>query len=161
MTSGKDLSVKDLADHLQVTRQTIYNYLNELKGNVTKYEYSKYIKTLKGSLHITNLGQEVIKDMYLRKNVDEEEQIERELKEQARQAEISKDDTKDKLISVLEEQLKIKDKQIDDYISTIKSLSERLRETMYVKALETQQEEQGEAESFTKRLKYLFTGKRN
>lgn len=173
-TKASVITVKRYAEYLGVTRQTVYNYLNELQESVTKSEYNKYVRTLKGSLHITPLGQEVLRDMYLRKNTDEEETAEEYYREQAEKAHREQQDAKDKLIEILTEQLKRKDEIISHQLQHMNELTERLREDNYLnlKALEAEAEKEQEetqdqeeaheevqAESFIERLKYLFTGK--
>lgn len=135
------LTVKDLSNELNVTRQTVYNKINEIKRETPENEHYKYFKTIQNTLNITQAG---IKRIY--------EKLGFQYDSPTDETDPQLNDTLLEVITTLQEQLKvkdeqlgIKDQQIKDLTETIKAQQESIttqlktdRERGYTKALETQ-----------------------
>ena len=128
-------TVKQLAEELNVSVQTIYNYLNQI-------DKRKYISKLKNVTYINTSGVEIIKDLYIKNNPEydllDAETLSKGLK--ADYIELLKEQIRTK-----DEQIKIKDDQINNLTETIKAQQESIttqlkteRERGYTQALETE-----------------------
>lgn len=172
-------TVKEIADSLGVTVQTVYKYLKEID--------KKHTKKVKNVMQIDAPGKELIQNLYLKANNGN-----------VTDTNTSKGlvDNLERYISTLEEQIKIKDEQIKNKDEQLTSLADRIKESNLIlyqhgialegnieeaetidtieaediqdispDAAETELEEAEYKEvskysySLLKRLKFLFTGK--
>ena len=95
--------VKQVAEELGVSSQTVYNYLNKMEK-----ELDDYIKEVEGVKHIEQQGIEIIKDQLDIKEVDQEDLIPREVLK--RENELLHDQ-----IEYLKEQIERKDQRLERY----------------------------------------------
>lgn len=107
-------TVKDFAAEIKVSNQTIYNRLNEL-------DKRKYTKRVKGTIYISQQGQEIIRNkIYKIKEIKPEEK-ETDLKELEAELKKYQDliSLKDSLIIDKDLIIKSKDETISKYNETI------------------------------------------
>lgn len=108
--------VKTIADELGVSQQTIYRRIKDLDA--------KHIIKKGGKTYISPTGEAILKGKPII----------------TPQNEPTAPDYADLYIKTLEDQLKIKDKQIEDLTNMAENLSKRLQETAYLLAQKQQLE---------------------
>lgn len=124
------ITFSNMAEACKVSRQTIYNLVNQLEGNP---EYNELVTVKDNVKHLTAKGQEYIREK-LGLNIEPEEEEDKE-PEEATKADAG-DEYKDKYIKLLEEQIKIKDGQIKALNIAIEEMQARQKEANILTALE-------------------------
>lgn len=133
-------TVKRLSSDLKVSKQTIYNKIEEIKQETPVNEHSNYFERIGNTL---NVKQEAVKMIYYKLGVIYKELPGDNTTENTLLTETIK--TLQEQLKVKDEQLKTKDEQILKLTETIQQQQESIttqlkadREQGYIKALETQ-----------------------
>lgn len=137
MSKKEYKTVKELASELNVTRQTVYNKINEIKEETPKDEHYKYVNMESNRLTITIQGQDEIRNRLGIMEKQEDKPL------------LEIIGTLQEQLKIKDEQLKAKDEQILKLMDTIQGQQESI--TTQQKALR----EQGYIESKELELKAL------
>lgn len=125
-------TVKELSNDLNVSRQTIYNKIEEIRRETPKNEHSNYFEQIGNTLNVKRAGIKLIYEKLGVKINDAPTDPDNNIPLM-------------EIIKTLQEQLKVKDEQILKLTETIQQQQESIttqlktnREQGYIKALETQ-----------------------
>lgn len=162
MSGTELLTIREMSEACQVSRQTVYNIVKEIEENEN---ISEFITVKDNVKHLTAKGQAFIRD---RLNISTEEQEEPRNENKASRDETKTDtEYRDKYIEMLEEQIKIKDEQIRGLNLAIEEIQQRQKEANILQAMEKrqltegnkdieQEQEEDTPKSFFSRLKNIF-----
>lgn len=156
MKDDELLTVREMSIFCQVSRQAVYNVVKEIEEDKS---LTGFIVVKEGIKHFTPSGQEYIKKKFNiidKKSEETEDEDPNESKENF--------EYRDKYIQMLEEQIKIKDNQINSLNIAIEEIQQRNKETnilhaMQIKQLESSEnnkEQENETKGFFEKLKNVF-----
>lgn len=158
MKNDELLTVREMSIICQVSRQAVYKIVNEIEQDES---LTGLITVNEGVKHFTPKGQEYVKQRF---NVTEEKQEKTDQKKENDNT--SNTEYKDKYIQMLEEQIKIKDNQINSLNIAIEEIQQRQKEANILHAMEIQKlesaesnedkTEEAEKKTFFEKIKDLF-----
>lgn len=141
MKNNKLLTVREMSTICQVSRQAVYKIVNEIEQDES---LTGLITVNEGVKHFTPKGQEYVKQKF---NITEEKQEKTDQKKENNNT--SNTEYKDKYIKMLEEQIKIKDNQINSLNIAIEEIQQRQKEANILHAMEIQKLESAESKEET------------
>lgn len=157
MKNDELLTVREMSTICQVSRQAVYKIVNEIEQDES---LTGLITVNEGVKHFTPKGQEYVKQRF---NITEEKQEKTDKKKENDNT--SNTEYKDKYIQMLEEQIKIKDNQINSLNIAIEEIQQRQKEANILHAMEIQKLESAESnedkteeekKTFFEKIKDLF-----
>lgn len=156
MKNDELITVREMSTICQVSRQAVYKIVNEIEQDES---LTGLITVNEGVKHFTPNGQKYVKQRF---NVTGKKQEKTDPKKENDNT--SNTEYKDRYIKMLEEQIKIKDNQINSLNIAIEEMQQRNKETnilhaMQIKQLESSEnnkEQENETKGFFEKLKNVF-----
>lgn len=153
MKNDELLTIREMSTICKVSRQAVYKIVNEIEQDES---LTGLIAVNEGVKHFTPKGQEYVKQRF---NVTEEKTDQKKENDNT-----SNTEYKDKYIQMLEEQIKIKDNQINSLNIAIEEIQQRQKEANILHAMEIQKlesaennkEQENETKGFFEKLKNVF-----